>query len=830
LIRPEETKQRLGDQPSFTASVSEAHKNCRKAEMGNERIERLRERLFVDQYPLSFQKIRLMTDSLKQTEGEPQILRRAKALANVLDSIPIFIEEGELIVGNGASQPMGVELDCDMAIWPQDEIDALREEGFVASEEDEAELQALNDYWKNSNLVARSGDLYDDERLWPFLQSGVVLPPWKSRTQGSGGGYAQGGMGLGPGFVLCGYDFARVLNSGLRSIIAEAEAELARTRFAAPDSAGKAYFLRSVILAHEAIIRFANRFAALAAEMEDSESDPQRKAELTRISQTCRRVPDEPARTFREAIQSFWFMFLLTNPQTTAAAGRFDQYMHPFYQRDKAEGRITDDQVLELLQCLRIKDMQLNRTSGRLLRQKNAGLAKWHNWTIGGVTPEGEDATNELTYLILQAALQCPTPHHTITLRVHEGTPEALMLKALEVIKTGIGMPAFVGDKSYVEFLLSHGVPLRTARDYIMTGCLDVNIVGRSRIGPYGMFIVPLVLDIFMHNGVDPNTGLQVGLQTGEPENFSSFEDLIAAFKVQLAHFMDLAADKNNVELAAARDLFPDPVRSSLMDDALTEGKDMLDRTMPFENGAVLNLIGMINVADSLAAIKKLVYDERRVSMSQLKAALAANWQGNGHEELRKEFLAAPKYGNDDDYVDSIAKELHQFWADTASTLDTRLGGKHMPAAISITSQAPGGALTGATPDGRYAGECLADGTMSAMRGRDTHGPTALIKSAAKIDQVPYQSTLMNLKFHPSALKGTEDLRKLSSLIKTYLSLGGKHVQFNVVSKDTLLEAQRHPEEHRDLVVRVAGYSAYFVQLTKAVQDEIINRTEHGQI
>ena len=830
MIRPEETKQRLGDQPSFTASVSEAHKNCRKAEMGNERIERLRERLFVDQYPLSFQKIRLMTDSLKQTEGEPLILRRAKALANVLDSIPIFIEEGELIVGNGASQPMGVELDCDMAIWPQDEIDALREEGFVASEEDEAELQALNDYWKNSNLVARSGDLYDDERLWPFLQSGVVLPPWKSRTQGSGGGYAQGGMGLGPGFVLCGYDFARVLNSGLRSIIAEAEAELARTRFAAPDSAGKTYFLRSVILAHEAIIRFANRFAALAAEMEDSESDPQRKAELTRISQTCRRVPDEPARTFREAIQTFWFMFLLTNPQTTAAAGRFDQYMHPFYQRDKAEGRITDDQVLELLQCLRIKDMQLNRTSGRLLRQKNAGLAKWHNWTIGGVTPEGEDATNELTYLILQAALQCPTPHHTITLRVHEGTPEALMLKALEVIKTGIGMPAFVGDKSYIEFLLSHGVPLRTARDYIMTGCLDVNIVGRSRIGPYGMFIVPLVLDIFMHNGVDPNTGLQVGLQTGEPENFASFEDLMAAFKVQLAHFMDLAADKNNVELAAARDLFPDPVRSSLMDDALTEGKDMLDRTMPFENGAVLNLIGMINVADSLAAIKKLVYDDRRVSMSQLKAALAANWQGNGHEELRKEFLAAPKYGNDDDYVDSIAKELYQFWADTASTLDTRLGGKHMPAAISITSQAPGGALTGATPDGRYAGECLADGTMSAMRGRDTHGPTALIKSAAKIDQVPYQSTLMNLKFHPSALKGTEDLRKLSSLIKTYLSLGGKHVQFNVVSKDTLLEAQRHPEEHRDLVVRVAGYSAYFVQLTKAVQNEIIERTEHGEV
>ena len=796
--------------------------------MGNERIERLRKRLLVGQYPLSFEKIKLMTDSLRHTEGEPQILRRAKALANVLDNMPIFIEDDELIVGNAASRPMGVELDCDLAILPQDEIDALREEGFVASKEDEAELQALNDYWKNSNLVARSGDLYDDERLWPFLQSGVVLPPWKSKTRGSGGGYAQGGMGLGPGFVLCGYDFPKVLNSGLNSIIEQAKAELARTRFGAPDSSDKVYFLRSVIIAHEAIIRFANRFADLAAEMSAVEKDSQRREELAGISEICRRVPAEPAMTFPEAMQSFWFMFLVTNPQTTAAAGRFDQYMHPFYERDKEEGRITDEEVLELLQCVRIKDMQLNRTSGRLLRQKNAGLAKWHNWTIGGVTPEGEDATNQLTYLILHAALECPTPHHTITLRVHEGTPEAMMLKALAVVRTGIGMPAFVGDRSYIEFLLSHGVPLRTARDYIMTGCLDVNIVGRSRIGPYGMFIVPLVLDIFMHNGVDPNTGLQVGLQTGEPESFASFEDLTTAFKKQLAYFMDLAADKNNVELAVARDLFPDPVRSSLMDDAISEGKDMLDRTMPFENGAVLNLIGMINVADSLAAVKKLVFDEQRVSMQELKAALAANWQGDGHEELRKAFLAAPKYGNDDDYVDSIARDLHQFWADTAATLDTRLGGKHMPAAISITSQAPGGALTGATPDGRYAGECLADGTMSAMRGRDTHGPTALIKSAAKIDQVPYQSTLMNMKFHPSALKSTEDLRKLSSLIKTYFSLGGKHVQFNVVSTDTLLNAQQHPEDHRDLVVRVAGYSAYFVQLTKSVQDEIIERTEHA--
>jgi pyruvate-formate lyase len=373
-------------------------------------------------------------------------------------------------------------------------------------------------------------------------------------------------------------------------------------------------------------------------------------------------------------------------------------------------------------------------------------------------------------------------------------------------------------------------VPLSLARDYIMSGCLDVNIVGQSRIVSYGMFIVPLVFDVFMHNGLDPNTHNQLGPQTGEPEGFDSFDDLLRAFKEQLAYFMGLAAERNNVEMQVARELYPDPVRSSLMVNAIKEGKDLLDRTVPFENGAVLNPIGMINVVDSLAAIKKLVFDEKKVTMKELQAALAANWQGEEYEKIRKMCLSAPKYGNDDDYVDSIAKELYQFWAETTVTFDTIYGGKHKPTAISISSQWPGGALTGATPDGRYAGECLADGTMSPMRGRDTRGPTAVIKSALSIDQVPYQATLMNMKFHPSALKSTEDMKKLSDLIRTYFSFGGKHVQFNVVNRETLLDAQKHPENHRDLVVRVAGYSAYFVQLGKVVQDEIIGRMEHGQV
>ncbi|MDO9534923.1 MAG: pyruvate formate lyase family protein [Bacillota bacterium] len=794
----------------------------------NERVKKLKQRLYVHKYPLCIEKFRLITKSLEKTEGDPEILRRAKTLANVLDNITVFIEDDELIVGNVASKPMGLEIDHDYGTWSQEEIDALKEEGYTISPEDEEELKTLNHYYKGKSLVSRMGEiLFDNERLWPFVQSGMVLPPWKSKGEGSGGGYAQGGMGLGPGLYLMGIDFAKILNDGLYKIIEEAEEELQRVKYIDADSVKKTYFLKSVLITHKAIIRFADRFADLAAEMEQRETNAVRKQELERIAETCRRVPAKPARTFYEAMQSFWFIFLMITPSPTAAAGRFDQYMYPFYKKDIAEGRATDEDVLELLECLRIKDMQLNRVSGKLNRQKNSGMAKWHNWTIGGVTTEGEDATNELSYLILEAAKDCPTPHHTITVRVHEKTSDDFMLKALEVVKAGVGMPAFIGDKSYINFFVNNGVDLRDARDYIVTGCLDANLPGKSRTASIAMFIVPLVLEITFHNGVEPRSGRQIGLKTGALEDFQTFDDLLEAFKSQLAYFMELNAERDNIELIANQELLPDPVRSSFMVDAIKEGKALLDRTMPFENGAVMNPVGMINVADSLAAIKKLVFEEKTVTMKQLQEALSANWSGEEFEEIRKMCLEAPKYGNDDDYADLIAGDLYKFWAETTATFATALGGKHLPTAISITAHGPGGEMTGATPDGRYAGEVLADGTMSPMRGMDSGGPTAIIKSAVKIDQDPYQATLLNMKFHPSALESREDLLKLSSLIKTYFKFSGKHIQFNIVDRATLLDAQAHPEKHRDLVVRVAGYSAYFIQLGRAVQEEIIGRAEH---
>jgi formate C-acetyltransferase len=621
-------------------------------------------------------------------------------------------------------------------------------------------------------------------------------------------------------------DYGNVIHSGLLKKIEAAEETLKNIDFNRPDSAKKVYFLKAVIITHKAIIRFAERFASLALEMAVTETDPTRKKELERIAATCRWVPANPARTFYEAIQFFWFIFLMLAAGTTPF-GRFDQFMYPFYRKDLDEGKTTNEEILELLQCLRIKDMQLNTVFGQALQRKKwSGMAKWNNMVIGGVTPEGEDSTNELTYLILEAAKRCPTPHHTITVRVHKKTPEALMLKAFELLKCGLGMPAFVGDKSYIEYLLSKGVPIERARDYYLIGCLDAN-VPEGCASLYGMFIVPLVFEIFMHNGVLPRTGRQLGLQTGDPENFETFDDLMMGFKKQLAYFIGLLAEINNLNWQVFKEIFPDAFVASLFTDGIKQGRTRADSRLPFSLGGTMNPVGIINVADSLAAIKKWVFDEKKVTMRELKAALSANWQGNGYERLRKMFLAAPKYGNDDDYVDAIARELYRFFADTAATIDAPRGGKYTVAAISITAHGPGGELTGATPDGRYAGEALADGTVSPVQGRDTHGPTAVIKSALKIDQKPYQSTLMNMKFHPSALKSAEDLKKLSSLINTYFDRGGKHIQFNIVSKEMLIKAQKHPEKQKDLIVRVAGYSAYFIQLGKGVQDEIIDRTEH---
>ena len=791
------------------------------------RIERLLRKVHPPKVPLSVEKAHLVLESFRQTEGEPQIVRNAKAVAHFLDERTIFIEDDELIVGNPASKPMGMEAGSLGPTWPQEDLARLEEELFEIADADRGRLSALDDYWKGQGrtLAERLGQAYDD-RIWPFIQSGILLPPWKKRDEGRGLGSAEGAWGLSVGLTLVVVDFAKALTLGLDRLTADAQGELARMQSEGQQDERKVAFLQSVVIVNQALVRIAHRYAALAERMAAQEQDPQRRDELLRIAQTCRRVPGEPARSWQEAMQSFWFLWLMV-ASGTASGGRFDQLMQPFYRSDRDAGRISDTEAVEWLAALRIKVMQVNFISGgKIQREKWAGFARWNNWVLGGVTPDGRDATNELSYLMLDAAKVCPTPHYTLTLRVHEGTPEDLMVRAMEVVKLGLGMPAFVGDKSYIDYLTSEGATLEDARDYALGGCLDAMIPGQSRTSAIGMFVVPLVLELALNNGVERSSGRQLGPRTGDFKDFESYEEFFAAFKRQLAHFMALANDEHNILLRTQTGIFPDALHSELMHDAIAVGRDLLDRTMPFENGSVLNPVGMINVADSLAAVKKLVFDEARVARQTLLDALAANWQG--FEAVHQMCLGAPKFGNGDPFVDGIAAELYRFWADTAHSFESAWGGRVKCSGISITSYGPGGALTGATPDGRFDGENLADGTVSAAQGRDLRGPTALVRSAMEIDQTPYQSTLFNLKFHPTALKSASDLRKVSALIKTYFAQGGKHIQFNVVDRATLMEAQRQPERHRNLIVRIAGYSAYFVQLTKKIQDDIIGRTELG--
>lgn len=785
-------------------------------------MEELMKNIRREHFPLCVQKAQLITKIYQQTEGEPEILRQAKAFAHVLENIPIWIDEEELIVGHAASKPWGVEIDPFLGPLDVEMLKGLEQEGVVVvDEEDWSAIREVAQYWRKKNWQYRTWQLAD-ERLWKFLQVGIWLPPMRSRVEGVGA-YAGSGLGIYHGLHLAVLDYEKVLSHGLNGIIEEAEAELKNIRFSSKDDVEKRCFLEALIIALKAINHFAHRLADLAKAKK--EANPEQREKLQRIVETCRWVPANPARSFHEALQCFWLIYIVCNPSPTIGVGRFDQYMYPFYKKDKETGRITDEEVIRLLCELRAKDMELMRVALRPeKRMQHAGMAKWHNMVIGGVTSNGQDATNELTYLILEAAKRLTTPHHTITLRVHEGTPEELMIKALEVVKTGVGMPAFVGDTSYIEFLLSKGVPISVARNYALGGCLDVSLPGLMRIVGATFFVAPKVLEIFLNDGVDPRTGLKVGPFNVDLDKFQTYVEFTDTFKKYSAYFIGLWVEEANLNAAVRSELAKHIVEAALMTNGIKAGKSFFERKMPYEINSVLLPVGMINVADSMAAIKKLVFEEKKITIEQLKEAVQANWEG--YEELRHMCLEAPKYGNDDDYADLIAKDLYRFLAETITKFDYVLGGKHQPGGISISSMWAGGDITGATPDGRYAGEVLADGSMSPMRGRDTNGPTAIIKSASKIDQALYASTLLNMKFHPSTLGNTEDLKKLATLIKTYFSLGGKHVQFNVVSREMLLEAQKCPDSYSDLVVRVAGYSAYFVQLGKRVQDEIIARTE----
>ena len=797
-----------------------------------DRVKRMLARYDAADIPLCIGKMRASFPVLEAMRGENIYKIRSCVHEAILTKMPISIEEDDLICGIGSSKPNGVEMDYEEGVWTRDEIAKLKEGAYSIPGDEEEEMYKYISDFREKGLGRTTNSMIgeimaDDEARWNYMQAGV-LTRWKSKTGGSGGGRAQAGVGL-SGFGLWCADYDVFINQGCRAIIDKAQKNLKELDLLGPDCVRQKYFLEGVIRVYKAIIAWANRYADLAERMSAEEQDPARAAELVQMSEICRRVPEYPPRTFREALQSFWFAFLLSNPSAISAAGRADQFLYPYYKADKEAGRITDAEVLELLDILHIKDMQLNSVAGAINREKHSGRAKWHNFTLGGLTRDGEDATNELTYLFFESAKEMQLPHHTITYRINEKTPIPAIVEALKVVRTGLGMPAFVSDKSYINFFVGKGVPVEDAREYCMAGCIDPVVPGITRGYNTSMFQVAVVYDMFMHNGWSPLIGKQVGPKTGDVCEMKTFEEYKEAFYKQLEYFTRMACMEKNIKVIVERDMVPDFFRSVQMRESLVQNEEYLYmKAKPYESLHAMSAVGVVNVGDSFAAVKKLVYEDKKYTMKQLMTALDANW--DGFESMRKDFLNAPKFGNNDPYVDSLVAEIYDKYRELFGKLHDPNGGAVIANAISISAHQPGGMLTGATPDGRHKGDILADGSLSPAQGMDKNGPLAVMQSAMSVNADAYQAMLMNMKFHPNVLKTDEDLEKLATLLKTFMCNGGKHVQFNVVSRETLEAAQKEPEKHKDVIVRVAGYSAYFTSLTKKIQDEVKDRTTNAYI
>lgn len=734
----------------------------------------LRVRKLLDRLPSltggSFYSRRILwTESYRNTDGQPQIIRQAKAFAYMLNHIPIKIHPDELIVG---AHPKG-----------------------IPAEEENQRLNEVNEYWQGKTIGDRVALALTQEEC-SAMRAGVY-------TSSSKTGH------MTP-------DFEKVLKIGLNGIKKEVLEELKNLDLSDPMRSKKATFLQSVLITLDAVCTFAKRYADEALRLAETEEDPKRRDELLNISKICRRVPAEPTQTFHEACQVTWFIHLLVcfeegESHAAFAPGRFDQYVYPYYENDIKNGKITKASVAELIGCLWIKFNEIGNEIPQTM-------------TLGGTRLDGTNGENELTTLCMDSTERLRVLNPSLVLRCHTNTPTSVMDRACKLIRTGMGFPQLYNDEMMFRAMRYAGVSEEDAHDAVPGGCVELSIAGKTNPWVGNFFNLPKCLLLALNNGVDPISGELIGLQTGDIDSFKTFDDIMDSYKAQVAYFMKLMAGSENSHDVAQAEVTPFPFLSSLVADCIKNGKDIT------EGGARYNFtevqgVGIANVADSLAVIKKLVFQERKISLNSLVETIKENFENN--ESLRQMLLNdAPKYGNNEPFVDEIAKEVvRNFYEEVQKYINPR-GGRFLPGLLVWTLAEGFGSITGATPDGRKSRDVFSD-SIGAAQGRDIEGPTALIKSVTRIDYTPVVGGLsFNMKFTPTVFSNDESLSKLQSLIRTYFNLGGMQVQINVVDKNTLLEAQQFPERYRSLIVRVSGWSSRFANLSKALQDDIISRTE----
>ncbi len=830
------------------------------------RINKLIDDLYSVDPRIESERALLITESYKETENQPMIIRRAKSLQKILSNLSLVIRPNELIVGNLTKSPRGAQIFPEFSNqWLEEEFDRIEKRTgdlFRISDQVKRELSEAFKYWKGRTTNELATELMFPETI-DAMNAGVFTV----------GNYYFNGVGH------ISVDYRKVLEIGLKGIKEEAQKEFDDLDYGDPEAVTKAHFLEAVMISVDAVVCYANRLADLAEEEAMRTNDANRKNELARIAENLRKVPEYPATSFYEALQSFWIIQAVIQIESNGhsiSPMRFDQYIYPFYQKDIENGLLSEEQAQELLDCLWVKFNDVNKIRDEASTKAFGGYPMFQNLIVGGQDSKGVDATNPLSFACLEATAHTKLPQPSISIRVWNKTPEALLHKAGEVSRMGLGMPAYYSDEVIIPALENRGICLQDARDYGIIGCVEPQVGGKTEgWHDAAFFNIPKVLEVTLNNGYAD--GKQIGLQTGDVSSYRTYEQLEEAFRKQMQYFVKLLINADNSVDVAHNQRAPLPFLSSMVADCIKKGKSLQ------EGGAKYNFtgpqgVGIANAGDSLMAIKKIVFEEGKLTLPELKQVLDNNFgtavtlnQSATAEspknidltnltseklvELLKGLLAeeqstaantavpvkdnkdgeyirqllingAPKFGNDNDEVDNIVREVALIYCEEVQKYTNPRGGVFQPGLYPVSANVSCGMDTQASADGRFAGEPLADG-VSPTSGRDQNGPTAALNSVAKLDHhIASNGTLLNQKFHPSALQGEEGLRNLSALVRGYFDQKGMHVQFNVISREKLKDAQKNPEKYKNLVVRVAGYSAHFVSLDKSIQEDIIARTE----
>jgi formate C-acetyltransferase len=779
-----------------------------------DRVEKLKSKVLHTYPEIDLENARILTESFRETEGEPLVLRKAKAFRRQCEEKTVTIWESELIVGNAGSKIRGGILSPETC-WSvlNKELDTINTRAYdkfhLLPEDRRIFEEVIRPYWKGRSSY----------EAWL-----AQIPEDVAALRDNGALYIDKKAVRGWGEVTAGYEW--FIHHGAEGLIEKIQARKNALDGSRPGEYAKGTYLDSLLIVAEGLKILGERYAREARRLASEEEDSQRKEELLQIAEICQRVPAKPARTFQEALQSFYFYQIAIFMEQNAAAynpGRFDQYLYPFYKKDLEEGRITPDKAQELLDCLWIKFSEQCLFQDAKSAEYASGYPMFQNLCAGGVDARGVDAVNDLSYMILQATMNTQLYQPSLSVRYNMAkNPNAFLRKIVELIKLGTGFPAFHNDEVGIRMLMNKGIPLREALDWNPGGCVETNLAGKLRAySALADINLGSVMEYVFLDGKCRKSGSQVGASTGDPRSFASWEDFEKALKEQLHHVIKVTVKASHIIDDICLDR-PVPALSLSFEECIENAKDYAWGGAKYNTGNGIICIGVADLINSAAAVRHLVYETKQLSMERLLQALDRDFEG--HEDVLKLCAEAPKYGNDDARADDLAADLFTFIADEIENYSSKFG-KMTPGILPVSGNTPFGLEVGALPSGRRAWKPLADG-VSPNGGTDCNGPSAVLKSVANIPHDRFvQGTLLNMKIDPEMLETENGITQLMALLKSLCSLGVYHVQFNVVDQAKLLEAQKNPENYKGLLVRVAGYTAFFVELGKDVQDEIIART-----